>query len=1087
MSASTFANGQVRVEFAPTLVVRERDARTRSIDPTSVARADLTEQLARNGFEVVADLDVLPTRALADDPTADAVPIPITLDVAVSPEQASVVLAERDGLWSWHLPNAEQSGRRSLAVFELPAGSGPPGVRGLAGVGALVLRFAAPLIDGLAIKFLERDVSQGLVHLRSADPDSWSPIDTLAELGLPATPRILLFVHGTFSSTKGAFAQLGEAGTPGRTFLDDAIQTYDAVIGFDHPTLSVGPLANAEDLYRRLSTHFPAGASVDVICHSRGGLVVRSLVERILPTAQWTGTVDRIAFVGVPNAGTHFADPDRWSAFVDLYTNILIASASQVVGGQGTVGDAILSAGIKGVGALVKYLTAYSVDGGGIPGLAAMEPGGTFLAELNEHQVSQPGPVPPWFAVTSNFHVAADAGSGSRLPLALKLWLAEGFVDELLDGGNDLVVDTDSMSAIDEPPGAFLRDVMDFGVNDTVHHLNYFAQYEVGAAFEAWLIHRQDHRFMERALPSMEGDEAMPELDGHDEAIVVDRPRTRGIPRFDRPRNREVYIDTPLDRGIVLDRNYGAPAAAPEIGGGGGDGMALEPPPKEPVAAHVRAEMPSKITVAVPLKVRVLLSRNEIPASPDTNTEDMGVVVGEDEELTVQIIPKRNVTITGSDVDKIELPPGSGTSEVAFSLLPSAAGPVQVTVLLRRHSAEIAASLTLRGEARQPNDPDRRRAVLRAEVVAAATTSVVLDDAVWLEISQLDGPGYVQFQYDLRLPGGAPSLRYQSGRLRNHERFVADLFADINRAWAQFSGAPKNFRNFLQNRGSDLFERLFPDDMQAKLWELRNQLTTVLLLADEPYFPWELVHLKPPTGPREQQPRFLAQYGLLRWQFVPFPKEPELRARPGKVYSLCARKVDPRFLLVESLAEAEWLANNLGAADARASYTAVRKLLKRGGFDVLHFSGHGVAETTNVAGAKIMLDDRVLGGNFTRQFLSATDVFETARLAGTDGTGPLVVLNACQAGLGGEQLSSLGGFARAFLEAGAQAFVACLWSVKQQPSRVFVEALYKQLIAGATLAQAVSSARDETHTPEDPATWLAYAVYGRPDATLVLQ
>jgi CHAT domain-containing protein len=140
-----------------------------------------------------------------------------------------------------------------------------------------------------------------------------------------------------------------------------------------------------------------------------------------------------------------------------------------------------------------------------------------------------------------------------------------------------------------------------------------------------------------------------------------------------------------------------------------------------------------------------------------------------------------------------------------------------------------------------------------------------------------------------------------------------------------------------------------------------------------------------------------------------------------------------------------------------------------------------------VAGAKIMLDDRMLGGNFTRQFLSATDVFETARLAAADGTGPLVVLNACQAGLGGEQLSSLGGFARAFLDAGAQAFVACLWSVKQQPSRVFVECLYEQLIAGAPLAQAVSSARDEARTPEDPATWLAYAVYGRPDATLVLQ
>ena len=58
------------------------------------------------------------------------------------------------------------------------------------------------------------------------------------------------------------------------------------------------------------------------------------------------------------------------------------------------------------------------------------------------------------------------------------------------------------------------------------------------------------------------------------------------------------------------------------------------------------------------------------------------------------------------------------------------------------------------------------------------------------------------------------------------------------------------------------------------------------------------------------------------------------------------------------------------------------------------------------------------------------------------------MLNACQAGRAGELLTTVGGFAKAFLDAGASAFVSCLWSVQEQPSRVFVETLYEELLAG---------------------------------------
>ena len=40
------------------------------------------------------------------------------------------------------------------------------------------------------------------------------------------------------------------------------------------------------------------------------------------------GPVDNIVFVASTNAGTHLADPERWSDLVDLYTNLAAVGAS---------------------------------------------------------------------------------------------------------------------------------------------------------------------------------------------------------------------------------------------------------------------------------------------------------------------------------------------------------------------------------------------------------------------------------------------------------------------------------------------------------------------------------------------------------------------------------------------------------------------------------------------------------------------------------------------------------------------------------------------------------------------------------------
>jgi len=110
---------------------------------------------------------------------------------------------------------------------------------------------------------------------------------------------------------------------------------------------------------------------------------------------------------------------------------------------------------------------------------------------------------------------------------------------------------------------------------------------------------------------------------------------------------------------------------------------------------------------------------------------------------------------------------------------------------------------------------------------------------------------------------------------------------------------------------------------------------------------------------------------------------------------------------------------------------------------------------------------------------------QEGNLAGPDdAVRPLVVLNACQVGRAGLQLTSIGGFADAFIHAGAGSFVSSLWAVGDEPAASFTTEFYRRLKAGATIAKASVAAREKARAAGD-ATWLAYVVYAHPDAKLV--
>jgi pimeloyl-ACP methyl ester carboxylesterase len=145
----------------------------------------------------------------------------------------------------------------------------------------------------------------------------------LGDVGALRGKRTLLFIHGTTSSTAGAFAGLRR----NAPVLEGLVRAYEGrVVGFNHHTMSASVTDNVRDLLAALAKA-PGDYRFDIVCHSRGGLVARALAhlgEAELPRpAGVRVAIGRTVFVATPNAGTPLADPARLPGFVERLVNVV--------------------------------------------------------------------------------------------------------------------------------------------------------------------------------------------------------------------------------------------------------------------------------------------------------------------------------------------------------------------------------------------------------------------------------------------------------------------------------------------------------------------------------------------------------------------------------------------------------------------------------------------------------------------------------------------------------------------------------------------------------------------------------------------
>jgi hypothetical protein len=424
------------------------------INPTTAAAAPEIKrrQLADQIHEGLKSFDIHPVDS---DEGPKAPPISGLRRGLVTPEEDGVkivTLVNVDGVlyWSGGAPPPSAAGRRQRAgLFSLFGGEPVTTVK----LQTLGVNEISQKLEEMDQKF----TPQGPAKLRAIQNGAILP----AEVPPVATGKILLFVHGTFSNNDNLIAEINQ--TPeGQKFLSDAGRSYAQVLAFDHYTVSRSPILNALELARKFAG---STAEINIICHSRGGLVTRWFCEVF---DQKRDRPRRAILVGSPIGGTSLAAPDKLRGTLNLFTNLGTAL------GEGLSLVPFLSA----AGAIMKL--AFSVAGAAtkvplIDAGVAMTPGLCAQSRiLNNNELKAliwpPKEPPKYYAVTSTFRPP---------PVGWAFWkvfcdwtnLASAAEDRIFSAANDLVVDTDSMTQDIQVENTFV-----YGEGDHIYHTIYFRQ-----------------------------------------------------------------------------------------------------------------------------------------------------------------------------------------------------------------------------------------------------------------------------------------------------------------------------------------------------------------------------------------------------------------------------------------------------------------------------------------------------------------------------------------------------------------------------------------------------------------------------------
>ena len=253
--------------------------------------------------------------------------------------------------------------------------------------------------------------------------------------GQLAEKSAIVLVHGTLSSCSAAFQELP---------LNAPISE---VLAFEHDTF-LNIRDNEMELAKLIRNHLSGVDRLLLVGHSRGGLVARAAVRRLIDTRKFKGSIEVWTF-GTPHLGT---------PLVAAGTRILHLLCR--LGSTAIIGSACLEPNLAAWAYFLQKLRKMPI------GIAQMEPGSDFL-----EMITPPGSSDDFVTAYAGNYEIAGAGEGFGISFR------NSFGRLAFDGSaNDLVVPTASAAGCGSNPQLVKN----------CAHSSYFSKKDIQDAILKW-------------------------------------------------------------------------------------------------------------------------------------------------------------------------------------------------------------------------------------------------------------------------------------------------------------------------------------------------------------------------------------------------------------------------------------------------------------------------------------------------------------------------------------------------------------------------------------------------------------------------
>jgi hypothetical protein len=924
----------------------------------------------------------------------------------------------------------------------------------------------------------------------------------------PAKPssgeRSLLLVHGTFSNAASAYRSLAAS-----NFFERTKSIYgDRVYAFDHFSLSRTPEENA----RMLLEGLPAQSTTfDVVTHSRGGLVLRNLVERADAFGPLAGrfTLGHAVLVACPNEGTPLATPQRWSDTVGWVANLLELFP-----------DNPFSTGAEFVANGLVWLARHA--SGDIPGLHAMDGAGDLIAGLQ----SPPGPPEDGYsALVANYNPAGQ----------VLLRMLDTGVDQFFGSANDLVVPSEGGWRIDQPgaPHIAAARIGCFGPGgnlaaDSITHVNFFSREETvdflvrALSGEPQPLRRidpskllPDHRLLRERPPTLAA--AAPAA----RVAAASRPRARAVaeaaaaPR-QRPPQRSLRVtvvngDLTFEQAPILLGHYRATRLT-----------GTERVMNEFIGGAMERSLEMGLYPLGPGTHQIFVNRRVDPESPRRMPRPQAVIVvglGEEGKLKaadlVHTVRQAVIAWAQRSSEQDGEPPAS--FDLSATLLGSGgtgitAGQAAQRIAQGVHEANELLAAGVDDGKEWPRVGHLRLIELYLDRATEAWRSLMMQAAATPEryevtedvapgIGGLPRPlesGYRGVDYDFitaeaeRGEHGQTRIKYtlDTKRARSEVRAQHTQSSLLRDLVANASNAESN-----DQIGRTLFKLLVPVEMEPFLAGTGEM--QIELVPETAGIPWELLDTDHDAHDVDRRPWAIRSKLLRKLRIEDFRNdvrdadpnssvlivgEPECPSRYPRLLGARMEAQEVRACLVGPNALEEERVRALLSADDEQpgpnARTVIDALFERP-WRIVHIAGHGELPTKDGGkGGVVLSNDTFLG----------PDEIATMRVVPE-----LVFVNCCHlAARNVEQVlaaDAQGGYDRVhfasnvaeqLIKIGVKCVVAAGWAVNDDAAATFARIFYSALLRGNRFITAVAEAREAAYDPTNN-TWAAYQCYGDPD------